>query len=124
MALRRRHTCKRASWPLAGLCSCSHGADTCGCPPPQILRQLRQLAAQQRALSVGQVAAVQEATVQQGPDQELHALAVSPSGTRVIAKHNGSLVLSGISRGPSPSGALLIREEWTNPAPAPPPPWG
>ena len=89
----------------------------------QIPQQLRRMAARNDAITYGRIASCRELTVHQGPASELHALAVSPSGNLVIAKHDDTLVLSRISKdGGSPQG-VSSNVVWSTPAPAAMPPW-
>lgn len=90
----------------------------------QILTELRRLAFLNNTLTRGRMAASSEGTLPQSPDHELHALAVSPSSARIIAKHENCLVLSHLRRASSPPGDLVFEEQWRLPAPKPPQPWG
>ena len=93
------------------------------CAGGQIPQELRRMAARNNAITSGQVASCRELTVHQGPVTELHALAVSTSGSLAIAKHNGSLVLSRISDQGAAAGSLLSQTLWTISAPPAPQPW-
>lgn len=84
--------------------------------------RLRRLARAHAAIAGGELAACYELEVGHMPGQELHALAISPCGTLIIAKHESDLVLSRVGKHGAPP-ALQAQEAWRAAAPPAPPPW-
>lgn len=110
-----------ASWLATASHSFPPGHPMLGINPLQMRRELNRLAAVHHNLLHGRLAWLGEISLEQGPRDELHALALSPSGSLIMRKCNAHLTLQRLDRGDD---SLQVCTVWTIAAPDVPQPWG